>query len=66
MASELTATVVHQQGVSKLPLRAGAHSFGRPQTGHWKFGFGNTVNVVGCGQPNETKLTSALRLTLAG
>ena len=33
MTSELMVTAVHQQGVSKDPLRAGAHSFGKPQSG---------------------------------
>jgi len=27
-------TVVHQHGVSKLPLRAGAHWLAPPHTGH--------------------------------
>jgi len=42
MAKEPTFTDAHQHGVSKLPLRAGAQSFGLPQTGHSKFGLGVT------------------------
>jgi hypothetical protein len=33
MAAELIVNAPHQHGVSKLPVRAGAHSFGAPQTG---------------------------------
>jgi hypothetical protein len=40
MDAELIVTVAHQHGVSNFPLRAGAQSFGPPQTGHCKFGFG--------------------------
>jgi len=31
--SALIVTAAHQQGVSRLPLRAGAQSFGPPQSG---------------------------------
>jgi hypothetical protein len=42
MAADWTVTTEHQHGVPKLPVRAGAQSFGPPQTGHRSFGFGNT------------------------
>jgi hypothetical protein len=42
MAADWTVTAEHQHGVPKLPVRAGAQSFGPPQTGHRSFGFGNT------------------------
>ena len=41
IATALTVTSVHQQGVAKSPVRAGAQSFGPPQTGHTTLGFGN-------------------------
>ena len=55
MVAELTVTVAHQQGVSNLPLRAGAQSFGPPQTGHWKFGFGNMSWCL-CGLTYQARL----------
>jgi hypothetical protein len=41
MAATSIVIVEHQHGVSKLPLPAGAQSFGSPQIGHTRFGFGN-------------------------
>jgi hypothetical protein len=45
IAATLIVTVEHQHGLSKLPLFAGAQSFGSPQTGHIRLGFGN---MQGC------------------
>ena len=42
-AAGLTVTEAHQQGVSNVPVRAGAQSFGAPQTGHSTAAFGKTV-----------------------
>ena len=41
MAVASIVTVAHQQGVSNVPVRAGAQSFGPPQRGHVRFGFGS-------------------------
>ena len=65
MAAELTVTAEHQHGVSKVPVRAGAQSFGPPQPGHWEFGFGNTSRCTLGVRPNKTKLTGPPRPRLA-
>ena len=39
-AAGSTLTVVHQHGVAKSPLHAGAHAFGPPHSGQIWFGCG--------------------------
>jgi hypothetical protein len=43
----LIAIVVHQHGVSNVPARAGAHSFGPPQSGHFNAAMGNMTRWSG-------------------
>jgi hypothetical protein len=43
IAAASIVAVVHQHGVSNVPVRAGAQSFGPPQRGQVRFGFGCIV-----------------------
>jgi hypothetical protein len=44
-------TSLHQHGVSKEPLIAGAHPFGSPHSGQIEFGFGGAAAGLGMIEP---------------